>query len=162
MAKKLWWAVLALLMVAPVWGAPEETSSVIQKPAGQEVVQLRQLVREALEHNLEIQAAQRAVEAKRARIPQSRAWPDPTVSVSYGGNLLPPFTLMNGDPSSARQFMAEQEIPYPGKTRLRGLIAEREVDAEILAAEAVWRRVASEVKQAFFDLYFVDRSLDTS
>ena len=28
-------------------------------------------------------------------------------------------TLMRGDPSSQRQFMAEQMIPYPGKTRLR-------------------------------------------
>jgi len=122
-------------------------------------LELQALVQEALERNPEIQAARRTVEAKRARIPQARAWPDPTVSVSYGGNLLPPFTLMNGDASSARQFMAEQEIPYPGKTRLRGEIAARDADAETLAYEATRRRIVAEVKQAYFDLYLTDRSL---
>jgi outer membrane protein TolC len=129
-----------------------------QQPAA-DALELRALVQEALERNPEIQAARRTIEAKRARIPQARAWPDPTVSVSYGGNLLPPFTVMNGDPSSARQFMAEQEIPYPGKTRLRGEIAAREADAETLAYEATWRRIVAEVKQAYFDLYLTDRSL---
>ncbi len=120
---------------------------------------LAKLVQEATEHNPEILAARRAVEAKRARIPQAGAWADPTVSLSYGGNALPPFTLMRGDPSSARQLMAEQMIPYPGKTRLRTEIASRDADAETLAYEAVARGVAAEVKQAYFDLAYIDRSL---
>ena len=71
-----------------------------------------------------------------------------------------PFNVMRGDPSSARQLMAEQMIPYPGKTRLRTEIASRDADAETLAYEAVGRRVAAEVKQAYFDLAYIDRSLD--
>ena len=122
---------------------------------------LTALVQEAMERNPEIQAARRAVEAKRARVPQAGAWPDPKLSVSYGGNVLPPFTVMAGDPSSARQVMAEQEIPYPGKTRLRTEIASRDADAETLAYEAVWRRIAAEVKQAYFDLWFTDQSVAT-
>jgi outer membrane protein TolC len=120
---------------------------------------LSKLVQEATERNPEILAARRTVEAKRARIPQAGAWPDPTVSLSYGGNALPPFTVMRGDPSSARQLMAEQMIPYPGKTRLRTEIASRDADAETLAYEAAERRVAAEVKQAYFDLAYIDRSL---
>jgi len=120
---------------------------------------LAKLVQEATERNPEILAARRAVEAKRARIPQAGAWPDPTVSLSYGGNALPPFTVMRADPSSARQVMAEQIIPYPGKTRLRTEIASRDADAETLAYEAVARRVAAEVKQVYFDLAYIDRSL---
>jgi outer membrane protein TolC len=114
-----------------------------------------------MERNPEIQAAQRAVQAKRARVPQAGAWPDPKLSASYVGNVFPPFTVMAGDPSSARQIMAEQEIPYPGKTRLRAEMASREADAETLAYEAVWRRIADEVKQAYFDLWFTDQSLST-
>jgi outer membrane protein TolC len=119
------------------------------------------VVREALERNPEIQAARRNVDARRARIPQVKAWPDPTVTLSYGGNLLPPYTLMRGDPSSQRQFMAEQMIPYPGKTRLRGEIAERDADAEATMIEEASRRVAAEVKQAYFDLYYTNRALAT-
>jgi len=114
-----------------------------------------------MERNPEIEAAKLAVQAKRARVPQAGAWPDPKLSLSYGGNVFPPFTVMAGDPSSARQIMAEQEIPYPGKTRLRTGIASRDAEAESLAYEAVWRRIAAEVKQAYFDLWFTDQSLST-
>ena len=130
-------------------------------PEGAAPASLSKLVQEAIERNPEILAARRAVDAKRARIPQAGAWPDPTVSLSYAGNVLPPFTVMRGDPSSARQIMAEQTIPYPGKTRLRTEIATRDVDAEALAYEAAARRAAAEVKQAYFDLYYVDQSLAT-
>jgi outer membrane protein TolC len=112
-----------------------------------------------MERNPEIQAARHAVEVKRARIPQAGAWPDPTLSLSYAGNALPPFTVMRADPSSVRQLMAEQTIPYPGKTHLRTEIAAREADAETLAYEAVGRRVAGEAKQAYFDLAYVDQGL---
>ena len=124
-------------------------------------VSLTALVQEAMERNPEIEAAKLAVQAKRARVPQAGAWPDPKLSLSYGGNVFPPFTVMAGDPSSARQIMAEQEIPYPGKTRLRTGIASRDAEAESLAYEAVWRRIAAEVKQAYFDLWFTDQSLST-
>jgi outer membrane protein TolC len=118
------------------------------------------LVREATERNPEILAARRAVEAKRARIPQAGAWADPTVSLSYGGNAFPPFTVMRADPSSNRELMAEQMIPYPGKTHLLTEIAARDADAEELAYESVVRRVGADVKQAYFDLAYVRRSLE--
>jgi outer membrane protein TolC len=148
---------LAFLMAAPAATCAQSAPARAAAPA----VDLSSLVKEALERNPELQAARRAVEAKRDRIPQAHAWPDPTLTVSYGGNSFPPYTLMSRDPSSARQFEAVEEIPYPGKTRLRGQIAAREADAELLAYEALWRRVAAEVKQAYFDLYFVDQSLAT-
>jgi cobalt-zinc-cadmium efflux system outer membrane protein len=122
---------------------------------------LEELVREAIARNPEIQAARRSADSKRARIPQAKAWPDPTLTFAYGGNVLPPFTLMRDDPSSARQVMAEQMIPYPGKTRLRGEIAAREAAAEGTMIEETARRVAAEVKQAYFDLYFTDQALAT-
>ena len=146
--------------------APSRLFSQYQRPSvppaeAKGLASLTSLVQEATERNPEIQAARRAVQAKRARVPQAGAWPDPKLSVSYGGNVLPPFTLMAGDPSSARQIMAEQEIPYPGKTRLRTEIASRDADAEALAYEAVRRRIAAEVKQAYFDLWLTDQSLST-
>lgn len=120
---------------------------------------LQAIVQGVLERNPEIHSARRTVEAARARIPQARAWPDPMVSFSQGGNALPPLTLMRGDPSSQRQVMAQQEIPYPGKTKLRSQIATQEASVEQLNYEATWRRVVAEAKQAYFDLYFVDQSL---
>ena len=144
-------------LAAPVWvfsQSPPEFDAEAAPP-----LSLTKLVQEATERNPEILAARRAVDAKRARIPRAGAWADPTVSFSYGGNALPPFAVMRGDPSSNRQVMAEQMIPYPGKTHLRTEIASRDADVETLAYQAVERRVAAEVKQAYFDLAYIDRSL---
>jgi outer membrane protein TolC len=146
-------------IAAPLW-VFAQAAPAVDAEAGPPL-SLATLVREATERNPEVLAAQRAAQVKRARIPQAGAWADPTVSVSYGGNALPPFTLMRADPSSARQLMAEQTIPYPGKTRLRTEIASRDADAEELAYEAAVRRVARQVKQTYFDLAYVDRSLAT-
>jgi outer membrane protein TolC len=146
-------------MAAPLWVFAQ---SVPARDTGTDPpLSLATLVQQATERNPELLAAQRATQVRRARIPQAGAWADPTISVSYGGNALPPFTLMRADPSSARQVMAEQTIPYPGKTRLRTEIASRDADAEELAYEAAARRVARQVKEACFDLTYVDHSLAT-
>src|SRR5271157_4366195 len=158
MRRKISFLVTSILCFAtPVWVFSQSGPGRDSEAAP--TLSLAKLVQEATERNPEILAARRAVEAKRSRIPQAGAWPDPTVSLSYGGNVLPPFTLMRADPSSARLVMAEQMIPYPGKTRLRTEIASRDADAETLAYEAVARRVVAEVKQAYFDLAYLDRSL---
>jgi len=155
--KTLW--LIALLVCLPLRAQDSAEGRPATTPPPP--LQLGDLVREALERNPEIQAAGRSVDAKRARIPQAKAWPDPMISLGYGGNVVPPFAVMQGDPSSARQFMAEQEIPFPGKTRLRGQIAAREAEAESHSVEEVARRVAAEVKEAYFDLYYTDQALAT-
>jgi cobalt-zinc-cadmium efflux system outer membrane protein len=154
-------AMLAFMLVLPDCLWAQSGTAGPQAPESLPQVELHALLKEALERNPELQAARRTVEAKRDRIPQARAWPDPTLTVSYGGNLLPPYALMRRDPSSARQFTAMEEIPSPGKTRLRGQIATREADAELLAYESVYRRIAAQIKQAYFDLYFVEQSSTT-
>jgi outer membrane protein, heavy metal efflux system len=134
-----------------------------QSTPGQEAkiapLDLSSLIQQATNNNPEILAAGHAVEAKREHVPQAGAWADPTVTISYGGNAFPPFTVMRADPSSNRQIMAEQMIPYPGKTHLRTEIAACDADAESLAYEAVVRQVRSEVEQTYFDLVYVDRAL---
>jgi outer membrane protein TolC len=155
------WIIFLIFLCAPARLFSQTEGPNVASAESKPAASLKALVREALERNPEIRAARRAVEARRARVPQAGAWPDPKLSVSYGGNVLPPFTVMAGDPSSARQVMAEQEIPYPGKTRLRTEIAARDADGETSAYEAVWRRIAAEVEQAYFDLWFTDQSIAT-
>ena len=155
------WGIFLILLFVPSHLFSQSQPPSVAPAGAKGVASLTALVQEAMERSPEIQAARRAIQAKRARVPQAGAWPDPKLSVSYAGHVVPPFTVMPGDPSSARQVMAEQEIPYPGKTRLRTEIASRDADAEALAYEGVWRRIVAEVKQAYFDLWFTDRSLST-
>lgn len=126
----------------------------------QEGVTLTGLIAEALERNPEIAAAKRKVDVKRAQIPQASAPPEPVVSVTSMGNVVP-FWLQKGDPSSARIVGFSQDIPYPGKLALKGKAARMEAEAELYSYEQTWRNVVTNLKTTYYDLYFIDRSLTT-
>jgi outer membrane protein TolC len=137
--------------------SPQQTEPAAAR-AGQQVT-LEELLQEAESKHPAILAARRMVDAKRARISQARAFPDPKVSVGYMGDPAP-FKAQANDPSSNRQFGVMQEIPYPGKRALRGDIAAKEADAEQWNIENERRRVRSEVSRAYYELAGVRRVIE--
>jgi outer membrane protein TolC len=114
---------------------------------------LDDLVREALERNPEIQMMGHRVEARRARIPQAGALPDPMLmyGVTNEGNPLPFQSLGKADFSEV-YLGVTQEIPYPGKRGLREKVARAQVTVEDWAYEAARRRVAAQVAETYYDL----------
>lgn len=119
---------------------------------------LQQLVEQALENNPEIKAMQRRFDMMRARIPQAKALPEPMLSVGYTGNIVP-FQVQKGDPSSGRMIGISQDLPFPGKRSLRGKVASTDADAEWWAFEQTRRNVVAEVKDAYFDLYYLTKAI---
>jgi len=119
---------------------------------------LQQLIEQALENNPEIKAMQRRFDMMRARIPQAKALDEPTLSVGYMGNIAP-FTLQKGDPSSGRSISISQDLPYPGKRSLKGKIASTDANAEWWNFEQTRRNVVAEVKDAYFDLYYLTKAM---
>lgn len=130
-----------------------------QSPAPAEPVKLADLVAEADRVHPAIQAESRMIEAKRARVSQVRALPDPVVSVGWMGDIAP-FKVQNGDPSSYRGVSAMEEFPYPGKLKLRGEIARKDADAEQWTLEGTRRRIRAAVKAAYYELWSVEKALD--
>lgn len=115
---------------------------------------LPDLVREALDHNPEVQVAARTLEGKRARVPQAAALPDPmlTYGVINEGRPIPFQTLGERDFSEAYVGVS-QDLPFPGKRRLRREAAQEEVEAAQSAYEGVRRRVSADVAEVYYDLY---------
>ena len=118
---------------------------------------LADLLARARAENPEIVAAEQAVEAARARAEAAGILPDPMIGLGLVNALV-------SDPLSSRDFMTMrmvevgQRLPYPGKLGL-----EREIAAWELAAAAAERRaveveVVSEVKRAYYEIFFLDRS----
>lgn len=126
-------------------------------------VSLKSLVEEALEQNPEIIAMRRGFDMMRARIPQARALPEPMLNIGYMGNAvpIPPFDIQKGDPSSARVLSFSQEVPYPGKLALKGKMANVEAEAEWWNYEQTRLNVVAEVKDAYFDLYYIYKAIET-
>ena len=115
---------------------------------------LSSLVDEALHNNREILAAQKKYEAARQRPSQAGALPDPTVSLGYTSNGWPyPVAGIGRDVTSNAGLMVSQEMPFPGKRKLRGEIAGKEADAAFEEYLAVRLNVVARLKQAYHELH---------
>ena len=118
-------------------------------------VGLRALTSEAMKNNPEIVAAQKSYEAARQRPTQESSLPDPMISLGYVsvGNPLPGAGL-GSQVLSNIGVMYSQELPYPGKLKLRGEIASKEAEAAFQQYEAVQLGVISRLKQAYYRLQY--------
>lgn len=144
-----------LLFSAALGGAPHDR------------LDLPQILTEALERNPEILAAQKRYEAARQRPSQVSTLPDPMISPGYNSNGRPwPGALLGTEPTSNIGVMVSQEIPFPGKRKLAGQMAEIEAAAEFAQYQQTQLAVAARVKQAYYRLAFtyaaasvIDRNL---
>jgi len=129
---------------------------------GESTEPLKGLIEEALARNPEIKAMERNFDMMRARVPQAKALPDPMLEVGTVGNIIPipPFDIQKGDPSSARMLSVSQEIPFPGKLALKGKMATTEAEAEWWNYEQTRLNVVAELKDAYFDFYYLTKALE--
>ena len=124
-------------------------------------VSLRALTAEAIKNNPEILAAQKRYEAARQRPTQQSSLPDPMVSLGYNsvGNPLPGAGL-GREPQANAGVMVSQEVPFPGKLKLKGEMASKEAQAEFQQYQAVQLGVVSRLKQAYYRLQYSYEALD--
>lgn len=135
------------------------TAAVLAQEA---TVSLDQLVAELQKNNPEIQAAECKYQAALARPSQMSALPDPVVSfVTRNGSGNPiPFTQLGSDPLSSIGVMWEQEIPYPGKLKLAGEIAQKEADSTHADIDTVRWTVIMKLKEAYYRYFQTDKSVE--
>ncbi len=111
-------------------------------------VDLAALVQEAVENNPEIRAAAQRHEATKAMIPQARTLPDPMIRLSY-----------EDMPVRETMYGVSQEIPFPGKLKLKGEIASREADRVEQEYFAVRLGVVARLKEAYFEQRLLYQSM---
>lgn len=69
-------------------------------------------------------------------------------------------SALPGDDMTMKLIGVSQTVPFPGKSRLRRQIAEREVDAAIAAVQIVSLEVQRDVKKSYFELAYLDRAIE--
>ncbi len=132
----------AVALAVPVCAQPAESRLV-----------LADLVSDALLHNPDVLMAQRRYEATRQKPVQERVLPDPTVSFGWNSVKYPlPGAGVGSEPMANIGVMVSQEFPYPGKLRLRALIAAKEADAEAQQYRATALSTVARLKLAFYGL----------
>jgi cobalt-zinc-cadmium efflux system outer membrane protein len=119
------------------------------------------LVIRALAVHPAMRAASARAEAARHRVQPAALLPDPMLMVGIQNLPLGNEAGMQGpDPMTMRMVGVGQTIPYPGKLALRRRVAERELAAAEAAVVATSRQIARDVKDAHYELAFLDRALE--
>ena len=116
-------------------------------------VDLPGLIHELEAANPEINAARYRWRAAQAVVPQVQTLPDPTIQVGY---QRMPMT----EPFQGAMYGVAQEIPFPGKLRLKGEVAQSDVDRLEQELYAIRLRLIASLKEAYFTLHFVHKSID--
>lgn len=111
---------------------------------------LETLVLEALENNPDLRAAKEAALAARQRPAQVSALSDPVLSVSYTNEGWSP--SLGTMPDTNLAVMASQDLPFPGKRRLRADIAAREADQADQQLARARLSVAAAVRRSYSGL----------
>jgi cobalt-zinc-cadmium efflux system outer membrane protein len=119
------------------------------------------LVAEARKNSPEVIAALRAWQAAEQVPSQVSTLPDPEVMVQHvsAGTPIPGWDF-NTVPMAFVGVGISQDIPYPGKLRLRGEEARRQAAAMQQGWALAKRTVAQQVKIAYYRLSYVQKTLD--
>lgn len=103
--------------------------------------------------NPEIKAARQRWEAAKAVVPQVQALPDPKLQFGY---QRMPMT----EPLQGAMYGIGQDIPFPGKLRLKGEVAQREAERVEQEYNATRLRLIASLKEAYYNLHFVHKSIE--
>jgi outer membrane protein TolC len=147
----LYWTA-ALVMVTGVLASAEDMP---MKPTP-----LAQLIAEVEANNSQISAADHSWKAASHIAQQVTTLPDPEFTVqsfSVGGPK--PFAGFSNSDFAYIGFGASQDLPYPGKLRLKGDVADREADTQQAQADVVRASVIEQVKLVYLRLAYLEATL---
>src|SRR5467141_1022452 len=126
----------------------------------QAVTPLAELLREAEQNSPQIQAARQSWQAAKQVPTQVSTLPDPQFTLQHLSVGSPrPFAGYTNSDFAYIGFGVTQDIPYPGKLKLRGEIAKREADVSQQQVESARRAVLAEVKASYFQLAYLSQTL---
>jgi outer membrane protein, heavy metal efflux system len=154
---------IAIALPALLFSTVFVTASSAQNPMRQHeptVTPLADVLQEAEQNNPQIQAARQGWKAAQQVPTQVSTLPDPQFQLQQVNVGSPrPFAGYTNSDFAYVGLGVSQDLPYPGKLRLKGEIAKR--DAEVLQQqlESVRRSVLAGVKAAYSRLAYLSKTL---
>lgn len=128
--------------------------------AAEPATPLSALLDQAIHNNPDIVAALRAWQAA-AQVPsQVSTLPDPQVTVqSFSVGSPRPFAGFSNSGFAYIGFGISQDLPYPGKLKLKGEAAQQDTAVARERFETAKRAVVQQLKEAYFHLAYVQETL---
>lgn len=121
---------------------------------------LRELIQELERQNLSVLAGQKSYEASRYEAKQASALPETDLTVqhlSVGSPRL--FAGYTNSDFAYLGFGASQELPFPGKRKLRGEVAERGSETTHISADVIRQDAIQKLKLSYIQLAYLQQTL---
>ena len=148
----VFWTV-ALVLVSTFSAFGQEAATSASTP-------LSQLLAEAQANNPQLSAADHEAEAARQVAPRATTLPDPKFTYQQFSVGSPkPFAGYSNSDFAYIGVGASQELPYPGKLRLRGEVAERDAETKHSEIGVVGAGIADAVKADYLRLAYLQQTL---
>lgn len=131
-----------------------------QAMSSETATSLNKLLEEAERNNPSIRAAKQAWQAATQVPSQVSTLPDPQFQIQQFSVGSPrPFAGYTNSDFGYIGLGVSQDLPYPGKLRLKGEIAKRDADVSEQQYESVRRSVLAELKSVYFQLAYLSTTL---
>jgi outer membrane protein, heavy metal efflux system len=131
-----------------------------QTPMESTPTPLSWLLAESEANNPQISAADHAARAARQMAPQVTTLPDPKFTYQQLSVGSPkPFAGYTNSDFAYIGVGASQELPYPGKLRARGEVAEREADTKLAEVEVTKTSIIDAIKTDYLQLAYLQQTL---
>ncbi len=135
-------------------------SALGQETAASTPTPLSQLLAEARANNPQLSAADHEARAARQKAPQVTTLPDPKFTYQQFSVGSPkPFAGYTNSDFAYIGIGASQELPYPGKLRLRGEVANRDADTKQAEVGLIGTSIADAVKADYLQLAYLQQTL---
>jgi cobalt-zinc-cadmium efflux system outer membrane protein len=131
-----------------------------QMPVASTPTPLSRLLAEAGANNPQISAADHGARAARQVAPQMTTLPDPKFTYQQFSVGSPkPFAGYTNSDFAYIGVGISQELPYPGKLRARGTVADRDADTKQAEVEVTKTSIADAVKADYIQLGYLQQTL---
>jgi len=135
--------------------------TVMALPAADLPTPLSALLDEATRSNPDIQATRLGWQAATQLPSQVSTLPDPQVTLQHFSVGSPrPFAGYSNSDFAYIGFGISQDIPYPGKLKLKGEAAQQDAAISRNKVETVRRSVLQQVKEAYYQIAYVQQTLE--
>ena len=147
------WASVWLLATSPAVLHGQTTAQTRSIP-------LRELIQELERQNPSVIAGQKAYEASRLEAKQTSALPDTNLMVQHLSVGSPrPFAGYTNSEFAYIGLGASQELPFPGKRRLRGEVANRGSETARISADVIRQDAIQKLTLDYIQLSYLQQTL---
>jgi len=140
--------VIIFLMIIKIYGQ-----------TGMPVLQLEELISEAIRNNPQILSAEYQADASRTKIDQVTSWDAPQVGVEFFQTPIKSFPNPFKDQMEMDYFV-QQMIPFSGKLSAMGRMASSNSEMYRQNLESTKRKIIRDLKKSYYELYFVQRKIE--